>query len=164
MVDATDLVVLATVVQTVVITLTLMVFIFQFRSQEKALKESSYQNLLGRYNDFVMNFVGSPEMARFYARRISPSTKEFDPQQAAVYGHLLVACGIIEEAHALYRKGWISKDNWDQWAAWLRALCSNPEFAVVSEISRGTFDKDFEDLVSQILSENKSQSASEEKN
>jgi hypothetical protein len=41
-----DMSVLATVVQTIVITLALLVFIFQFRSQEKAIWESSYQAIL----------------------------------------------------------------------------------------------------------------------
>ena len=52
--EATEIVVLTSLVQTVVITLTLLVFIFQFRSQEIAIKVSSYQNLMGRYNDFMM--------------------------------------------------------------------------------------------------------------
>jgi hypothetical protein len=54
LVDAATLSLVATIVQTLVITLTLIVFISQFRSQEKAIKEASYQNLLGRYNDFIM--------------------------------------------------------------------------------------------------------------
>ena len=38
MVDATTLIVIATLAQTVVITITLMVFILQFRSQEKSIR------------------------------------------------------------------------------------------------------------------------------
>jgi hypothetical protein len=156
LVDATTLVVLATIVQTVVITLTLLVFIFQFRSQERALKEESYQNLLGRYNDFMMNFVGSPELGRFYTRRLSQVTdRKVDSENATAYGHLMVACGIIEEAYALYRKGWIDADNWQQWANWLKALSANPEFDVVADVSRGTFDKEFEDLMTKVLEEGK---------
>ena len=68
MVDAATLSLVATFVQTGVITLTLVVFILQFRSQEKAIKEASYQNLLGRYNDFIMSGEGmDPLMARFLA-------------------------------------------------------------------------------------------------
>lgn len=52
--EATWIIVLTSLVQTVMITLTLLVFIFQFRSEETAIKESSYQNLMGRYNDFMM--------------------------------------------------------------------------------------------------------------
>jgi hypothetical protein len=50
-------------VQTIVITLTLLVFIFQFRSQERAIKESSYQNLMGRYNDFMLMQAEKPELS-----------------------------------------------------------------------------------------------------
>jgi hypothetical protein len=62
LVDATDLSLLATFAQTVVITLTLLVFIFQFRSQEKAIRESSYQNVLGRYGDYIMSGGGTDEL------------------------------------------------------------------------------------------------------
>ena len=53
LVDSTDLIIIASVVQTIVITLTLAVFIFQFRSQEKAIRKSSYQNVMGRYTDYI---------------------------------------------------------------------------------------------------------------
>ncbi len=68
---AIDLSVLATLVQTIVITLTLLVFIFQFRSQEKAIRESSYQNVLGRYNDYVMSGTGADDL--ILARLFSPA-------------------------------------------------------------------------------------------
>lgn len=148
MVDATDLIVIASVVQTVVITLTLLVFIFQFRGQERAIRESSYQNLLGRYNDFVMSTVASPEASDIFSRRLSDlGRKEVTPQEAAICGRLLIACGIVEEAHALYRKGWIDKDNWQQWANWLKALSAAPEFGLVRIMVHGTFDKEFEDFI-----------------
>jgi hypothetical protein len=60
--EATEIIVLTSLVQTAVITLTLLVFIFQFRSQEKAIRESSYQNLMGRYNDFMMMLAEKPEL------------------------------------------------------------------------------------------------------
>jgi len=51
LVDATDPIVITSIVQTVVITLTLTVFIFQFRSQERSIKEAAVQNVMGRYTD-----------------------------------------------------------------------------------------------------------------
>jgi len=56
--------VIASLVQTVVITLTLAVFIFQFRSQEKSIRESAVQNVMGRYTDYVRMLVERPELAR----------------------------------------------------------------------------------------------------
>lgn len=60
MVDSTDLIIIASVVQTVVISLTLLVFIFQFRSQENAIKESAVQNVMGRYTDYIRMLVERP--------------------------------------------------------------------------------------------------------
>jgi len=64
LVDTTTLlVVISTVVQTIVLGVTLIVFVFQFRSQERVIKESSYQGLMGRYNDLVSTLVDRPELA-----------------------------------------------------------------------------------------------------
>ncbi len=67
MVDSTDLIILTSVVQTVVITLTLAVFIFQFRSQEKSIREAAIQNVMGRYTDYVRMLVERPELAGLMA-------------------------------------------------------------------------------------------------
>src|SRR5579871_639265 len=114
---AIDLSLLATIVQTIVITLTLLIFIFQFRSQEKAIKESSYQNVLGRYNEYVMSSSATDDLllARLFSNSAEPVTKE----ELALVRRLMIAYGIIEEAYELYEKKWIDKETWDQWDAWL---------------------------------------------
>ncbi len=64
MVDSTDLIIITSVVQTIVISLTLLVFIFQFRSQEKSIKEAAVQNVMGRYTDYIGMLVEKPELSR----------------------------------------------------------------------------------------------------
>lgn len=146
----TDPTVLATIVQTVVITLTLVVFIFQFRSQEKALKESAYQNLLGRYNDYILS--GDPGDTRLLAELFSSRGGEpLTPEEMVALRRIMIAYGIIEEAYELYSKGWIDKYTWDQWGAWLEALASHPRFPALHRASMGMFDKQFQDFVTELL-------------
>ncbi len=149
MVDSTTLAVLATIVQTVVITLTLVVFIFQFRSQERAVRESSYQNLLGRYNDFIMSDQNDQLFARFL-----PSTTKMEADELTTFRRLMVSYGIIEEAYELYKKGWIDKESWEQWNTWLKALSRHPHFTVLHRTSAGMFDSEFQDHVSRLLESN----------
>jgi hypothetical protein len=152
MVDATTLIVISTVAQTIVITFTLIVFIFQFRSQEMATRESSYQGLMGRYNDFIRTLATSPVYARMMAARWPrDQRREVTEEEAAVLGHLLIAYGIIEEAFLLYKKHWIDEKNWLQWSAFLEAITVFPEFGLIHESSSGTFDPDFEDYVTKLL-------------
>jgi len=147
LVDATTLALLATVVQTVVITLTLVVFIFQFRSQEKAIKEASYQNLLGRYNDFIMaGGTGDPLFARFLSTNTSIPESE-----GPTLRRLMISYGILDEAYALYKKGWIDEEEWEQWNAWLKTLTRHPHFAALHKQTTGMFDKDFQAHVSRLL-------------
>ena len=148
MLDATTLTLLATIVQTVVITLTLLIFIFQFRSQERAIRESSYQNLLGRYNDLMMS--GQHTDDAMLARLFAPE-EEFDAKDLVTIRRLLLSYGIIEEAFELYKKGWIDKDSWEQWNTWLKAICRNPHFARLHTATAGMYDKDFQDHVSRML-------------
>lgn len=148
LVDATWLIVISTVVQTVVITVTLVIFVLQFRSQEKAIKEASYQGLMGRYNDFIHSLIEKPELARFLMDDPDGSGSEMD---AAVYAHLLVAYGIIEEAYLLYRKHWIDEYTWQQWSAWLKSIAARPELRSIRSRTAGTFDSEFENYVSHLL-------------
>ena len=151
MVDTTTLIVLSTVVQTVVISLTLIVFIFQFRSQERAIKESSYQNLLARYNDFMMSgSAGEPLFARMAS---ALGVSESDMAGAR---RLLISYGIIEEAYELYKKGWIDKESWEQWNAWLKAISKHPHFEILHKQTEGMYDKDFQEHVSRLIGSNQS--------
>ena len=148
LVDATTLIVISTFVQTVVITITLIVFVLQFRSQEQAIREASYQGLMGRYNDYITGVIENPSLGR-----ILVGDDTISPDQAIIYGHLLVAYGIIEEAYLLRAKKWITEDEWKQWSAFLSGLASRPEMKILFERVRGTFDGRFEEYTSQMFKE-----------
>ena len=144
---------LASLVQTVVITLTLLVFIFQFRSQERAIKESSYQNLMGRYNDFMMIQAENPELNKLLRDQLHGRNTKMESEEASVLVNLLIAYGIIEEAFLLYAKKWIDEETWEQWAAWLRDLTKHPRFDLMHRRMKGQFDKRFQEYVSKLLEE-----------
>ena len=151
--EATEIIVLTSLVQTAVITLTLLVFIFQFRSQETAIKESSYQNLMGRYNDFMMVQAEKPELSRLLGEWLSRDSTKIAAEDVSVVANLLIAYGIVEEAFLLYAKKWIDQETWEQWAAWLRDLTKHPRFDLIHRRMRGQFDKRFQDYVSKVLEE-----------
>jgi hypothetical protein len=153
--EATEIIILTSLVQTVVITLTLLVFIFQFRSQEKAIKESSYQNLMGRYNDFMMMQAEKPELNKLLRDQLhGHGTKsKITPEDTSLIVNLLIAYGIIEEAFLLYTKRWIDEETWRQWAVWLKDLAKHPRFVHIHRRMQGQFDKRFEDYVSKVLEE-----------
>lgn len=158
MVSSTELILVATLVQTAVITLTLLVFIFQFRAQERALKESSYQSLIGRYNDFIMTQATSPELNSMLLRRIGEITGRVpDKDQWAVFANVMITYGICEEAYEMYSKKWIDAKTWEQWASWLKALSGAPEFELVHNATRGMFDEGFQGFVDGVIRDRKAQ-------
>ena len=152
--EATEIIVLTSLVQTAVITLTLLVFIFQFRSEERAIKESSYQTLMGRYNDFMMVQAEKPELSRLLRDWLSRDTNtEIAVDDVSVIANLLIAYGIVEEAFLLYAKKWIDEETWGQWAAWLKNLANHPRFEMIHRRMKGQFDKRFQEYVSKVLQE-----------
>ena len=151
MVDATTLIVISTIVQTIVITITLIVFLLQFRSQVTAIKEASIQGLMGRYNDLIGHLADKPDVAKLLLDTM-PGGRSASKEEAAVWGHMLMAYGIIEEAYQLYAKKWIDETNWLQWSAFLEVLAKNPLFVAMQQATVGTFDTRFEAYVRQILS------------
>jgi hypothetical protein len=164
LVDETTLIVISTVVQTVVITVTLIVFVLQFRSQEKAIRESSYQGLMGRYNQMLSSMIDKPELAYSLFMGL-PSSRgaNVSKDDAALYGHLLLAYGIIEEAYLLYKKKWISEGDWLQWSAFLERLAGHPLFITIHRFSSGTFDEDYEKYINEKILKQDNETSFEEK-
>jgi hypothetical protein len=160
LVDSTDLIVITSVAQTVVITLTLAVFIFQFRSQERSIRESAYQNVMGRYTDFVRMLIDKPELARLRSftesLNLPPGSKveKLSPEDEVIYSYILLAYGMFEEVFLLYKKKWIDKDTWDQWSAFLQRISKHPLFGRVHHSSSGTFDAQFEEYVANLMKGN----------
>jgi hypothetical protein len=152
LVDQTTLIVISTIVQTIVISLTLVIFTLSFRSQEKATRESSYQGLIGRYNDLIATIADKPELIQVMMGGVSGGKPvNLSKEDAAIYAHLIHAYGIIEEAYILREKKWIDEENWEQWAAFLKVLSRHPLFAPMCERTRGTFDPGFEAFVGEML-------------
>jgi hypothetical protein len=159
MVDTTDLIILTSVVQTIVITLTLGVFIFQFRSQERSIRESAVQNVMGRYTDYVGRLVDRPELAslldvaRAAREGDGGAVEKLSPEEQSVQAYILLGYGLFEEVYTLHKKRWMDDESWSQWSAFLERISAHPLFRRVHSFTSGTFDKDFQDFVTRTIEE-----------
>lgn len=151
MVDSTTVILLATIAQTVVITLTLLVFIFQFRSQEKAIKESAVQNVMGRYTDYIRMLVEKPELTKLLSQPDLVGEGQLNAEEQALVAYLLLGYGIFEEVYSLYKKKWIDEETWKQWSVFLKRMTQQPLFQRIHQFTTGTFDKDFQDYVTRLI-------------
>lgn len=108
---------------------------------------------MGRYNDYIRTLVEKPDLAKLLMANMSGEKLDgVSETEAAVYAHLLIGYGIIEEAFLLYSKKWIDEETWLQWSAFLEVLSNAPQFARIHAGASGTFDRNFENYVSKILS------------
>ncbi len=157
MTDITDPVVLSTIVQTSVVTLTLVVFILSFRSQNKAIQEQAYQNVLDDYGDAMRRMSDVPELYRFQlelfnrAQLGGPDPRTPTREDMIIRNYVVEMYGFFERIHSLYRRKWIDEDTWKQWAAFLELVSVHPVFQEVHRSSRDMWDKPFVDYVSSIL-------------
>lgn len=76
------------------------------------------------------------------------NARNVSKEDASVYSHLLLTYGIIEEAFLLHTKKWIDDDEWQGWSAFLEGLSAHPMFLTIRRLAAGTFDKRFEDYIS----------------
>jgi uncharacterized membrane protein SirB2 len=157
-VDISDPIVFSTVVQTIVLTLTLLIFIFSFRSQNKALKEQAYQKVMDDYGDTMRMLSERPELYAFQlelfsrSQRLGPEQKPITREEMVIRNYVILLYGFFERVYSLYRRKWIDEDTWKQWAAFLEVIAVHPVFRDVHLVSGDMFDKPFVDYVATILS------------
>lgn len=151
-----DPVVLSTIVQTAVVTLTLVVFILSFRSQNKAIQEQAYQKVLDDYGDAMRRMSDVPELMAFQRELFNRNQTlgnrgNLTREDMIIRNYIVQIYGFFERLHALYRRKWIDEDTWKQWAAFLEVVAKHPMFREVHESSTEMWDRPFVDYVTNVL-------------
>ena len=159
MVD-TDLIVWSTIVQTAVLTLTLVIFTLSFRSQEKSIKEQAYQKVMDDYGDIMQRLSETPELYKFQIDLFKAIGRplggqgEISREDLVIRNYLISMYGFFERLHALYRRKWIDKETWRQWAAFLQLMASHPAFKEIHQSSSEMWDRPFVEYVDDLLRHN----------
>jgi hypothetical protein len=154
----TDPIVWSTIVQTAVLSLTLVVFILSFRSQNKAIQEQAYQKIMDDYGDAMRMLSDKPELYAFQlelfnrsGRALGAKRETFSREDMVIRNYVVMMYGFFERIYALYRRKWIDKETWKQWAAFLEVVAAHPVFMEVHQASSEMWDQPFVDYVSEIL-------------
>ena len=150
--DFTDPVTILTLVQTIVLALTMVIFILSFRSQNLSIKEAAYQKALDDYTATITMLVENPQLGKVVDEIGRGSTLEtpltpVTVEDRAIFGYMLLNYSLFERIYLLYARKWIDKDTWEQWHTWLKTMAKNPMFREIHNRSQGTFDKKFQELV-----------------
>jgi hypothetical protein len=135
----------------------MIIFIYQFRTQNMAIKDAAYQKAMDDYSDSIALLVQRPELAStieemgeiFSARAGAPAPLKLTPERAAVFGYMLLNYSLFERVYLLYAKKWIDEDTWTQWHEYLKIMAKHPMFQEVHRRSEGTFDRAFQKIVAE---------------
>ena len=134
----------------------MVIFIYQFRAQNLAIKDAAYQKALDDYSDSVALLVKKPELAALVEElgRLTPgatAATTLTSERGAVFGWMLLNYSLFERVYLLYAKKWLDEDTWSQWHAWMKVMAKHPMFQEVFNRSEGTFDKAFQKLVAEAI-------------
>ena len=158
MVDISDPIVWSTLVQTVVLTLTLVIFILTFRSQNQAIKEQAYGKVLDDYGSAMRMLVETPELYAFQLALFNASQgklgrdeKSYTREEMVIRNYVIMLYGFFERVFFLYRRKWIDEETWKQWSAFLELFAVHPVFREVHQSSREMWDKPFVDYIASLL-------------
>src|SRR5438132_14429385 len=159
LVDVSVLIVWSTIVQTIVLSLTLVIFALSFRSQNKAIQEQAYQKVMDDYGDAMRMLSERPELYAFQLELFNSSQlplgrdqKSYSREEMVIRNYVIMLYGFFERVHFLYRRKWIDEHTWKQWAELLEVVAAHPVFGEVHQSSRELFDKPFEHCAAGILS------------
>ncbi len=142
-----------TLAQTVILTLTMVIFILSFRSQNLAIKEAAYQKALDDSTDSIKMLVERPELGSVMddmGRAMVAAGVETEPlseKNRVPFAYMLLNYSLFERVYLLHAKNWIDDDTWSQWHNWMKGMAKQPMFQEVHKRSQGTFDKGFQELV-----------------
>jgi hypothetical protein len=160
MIDFSDPAIWSPAVQTVVLTMTLVIFIFSFRSQNRAMREQAYERVMDDYGDALRMLLEKPELYQFQADLFNRSNRfrgaerrSFTREDLVVRNWVVMMYGFFERLHFLYRRKWIDENTWRQWAAFLAIVADHPVFRDVHQSSAEMFDKEFVDYVSSMFAD-----------
>ena len=81
MADISDPTVWSTIVQTIVLSLTLIIFTLSFRSQNKAIQEQAYQKVMDDYGGAMRMLSERPELYAFQLELFNVSGRRFGKEQ-----------------------------------------------------------------------------------
>lgn len=135
----------------------MIIFIYQFRAQNLAIKDAAYQKTLDDFSDSIALLVQKPELASLvdelgqFSRGGVPESSKLSPERAAAFGYMLLNYSLFERVYLLYAKKWIDEDTWSQWHTWLKTMAKHPIFQEVHRRSEGTYDREFQRLVAEAV-------------
>lgn len=121
MADISDPIVWSTIVQTIVLSLTIIIFALSFRSQNKAIQEQAYQKEMDDYGDAMRVLSEWPELYAFQlelfnrsGRSLGREQQSYSREEMVVRNYVIMLYGFFERIYFLFRRKWIDEDTWKQ--------------------------------------------------
>ena len=121
----------AEIVGSVAVVVTLVVLIFEVRGNTEALLAGNRQSIAARTGDFALTVAGNPELAAIQAQVLGATTSA-EIQQASSY--MVATMQLVQESYFMYRDGLLDEAIW-------RTRANFAVGSVRSEFGRARYDR-----------------------
>lgn len=146
-------------VQTIVLTATLVALILQLRKQTQVMRHEALSSCRAEYALLVRMMITHKELSKVYDKLGSVQPGQVDnwhsysEEERLVYHYLELNYELFERVFVLHKRGWIDSVEWKSWEVWLKELSSHPLFCDVRRDNTAMFSSDYETYIDQRLSE-----------
>ena len=107
-----------TVVQTIVIVLSLMALIWQLRQFTRSLQHDAYSRAIEDYSQIAGHLLDKPQLNQFFYED-NTDFQALTGDQKDFYNYLGLSFALFERIYLLARQGSIQPRIWDSWERWL---------------------------------------------
>ena len=136
--------------------------------QRRALNFQVYQQISERYTDHLWKATDDPELNCIWERLDDERRAELETAQAGStwgawatmdlgerksYRYTRAAFEVFEQAHHVYRLGWLSDETWSKWRGWVAIWIDTRYFPYVWADSCPRFLPSFVDFVETVIDE-----------
>jgi hypothetical protein len=115
---------LLTLIQTVVLTITLIILIIENRTLRKTIYASNYGKMIDMLKELRLLRINDPELAKVYETEV----KNLSPTETRYHFFNLIVLSILEMLFVDMKLGLITKDTWQFWLKRIQDIANEKSF------------------------------------
>ncbi len=153
--NTTKMVAMSEIISSAAIVITLIILIFEVRSNTEETRAATLTNIAGRTQQFTIAHMTNPQVEQVWNQMSSGG--DLDDADSGLVGSLIIAAlKVAEESYIAYKDGRLDEEIWDTRATLALAALSSGrarEIWMNEMRNRGTFIKEFAEWLDTALLE-----------
>ena len=139
---------LASLIQTLVVVVTLFILIHEYRKLRKERKVSNYTKQVELLKELRLLRIQNPELSKLYETELINTSEDYTKQ----HFFNLIVLSVFELTFINFREGIIDKKTWGFWTEALEVICKENSFRkMMNQEQHKIVNPDFLSLVNKLI-------------